>query len=122
MYLSKTKLIVIVCRSCLQKYAPLEWTGLFDKEEDVCIPDSNDVSFVLSLIATFFPLLKSSNAVYQCIGISCIHGRDRGTCCFLFTWRWLFWVCFFFFFSCKQYLQHELRFLLKNVSLKCLDN
>ncbi|XP_011006192.1 PREDICTED: protein phosphatase methylesterase 1-like [Populus euphratica] len=25
-----------------EKYAPLEWTGLFDEEEDVCIPDSND--------------------------------------------------------------------------------
>ncbi|KAH8490060.1 hypothetical protein H0E87_022546 [Populus deltoides] len=33
-------------QSCLQKYAPLGWTGLFDKEEDVCIPDSNDVFHV----------------------------------------------------------------------------
>ncbi|KAG5224562.1 hydrolase family protein [Salix suchowensis] len=32
--------------SSLKKYVPLEWTGFFDKEEDVCIPDSNDVFHV----------------------------------------------------------------------------
>ncbi|KAJ6291661.1 hypothetical protein OIU76_023696 [Salix suchowensis] len=32
--------------SSLKKYVPLEWTGFFDKEEDVCIPESNDVFHV----------------------------------------------------------------------------
>lgn len=31
-------------RTSLQKYAPLEWSAYFDQEDDVCIPDSNDVS------------------------------------------------------------------------------
>ncbi|KAA8528022.1 hypothetical protein F0562_035109 [Nyssa sinensis] len=29
-----------------QKYSPLNWLGYFDQEEDVCIPDSNDVFHV----------------------------------------------------------------------------
>ncbi|RZC54536.1 hypothetical protein C5167_013381 [Papaver somniferum] len=29
-----------------QKYAPIEWLGYFDKEEDIKIPDSNDVFHV----------------------------------------------------------------------------
>ncbi|KAH7568333.1 hypothetical protein JRO89_XS07G0277400 [Xanthoceras sorbifolium] len=31
-------------RSSLQKYSPLDWSGYFDEEKDVSIPDSNDVS------------------------------------------------------------------------------
>ncbi|WRX31400.1 Alpha/beta hydrolase fold-1 - like 10 [Theobroma cacao] len=36
-----------------QKYSPLDWSGYFDREEDICIPDSNDeqkdqLSFALS--------------------------------------------------------------------------
>ncbi|KAL5993277.1 hypothetical protein ACLOJK_014201 [Asimina triloba] len=30
-------------RSSLQKYSPLEWKGYFDQEDDVTIPESNDV-------------------------------------------------------------------------------
>ncbi|KAJ6858965.1 protein phosphatase methylesterase 1-like [Populus alba x Populus x berolinensis] len=33
-------------KSSLKKYVPLEWTEFFDKEEDVCIPDSDDVFHV----------------------------------------------------------------------------
>ncbi|XP_034675692.1 protein phosphatase methylesterase 1 isoform X1 [Vitis riparia] len=33
-------------RTSLQKYAPLEWSAYFDQEDDVCIPDSNDVFHV----------------------------------------------------------------------------
>nr|CAD1824578.1 unnamed protein product [Ananas comosus var. bracteatus] len=33
--------------SSLQKYAPVGWSGYFDKEEDVTIPGSNDVFHVL---------------------------------------------------------------------------
>ncbi|KAJ4950214.1 hypothetical protein NE237_027046 [Protea cynaroides] len=30
----------------LQKYSPLEWSGYFDREDDICIPGSNDVFHV----------------------------------------------------------------------------
>lgn len=30
-------------QSSLEKYAPLDWVGYFDEEEDVCIPDSTNV-------------------------------------------------------------------------------
>ncbi|EHA8587038.1 putative protein phosphatase methylesterase 1 [Cocos nucifera] len=33
-------------RSSLEKYAPLEWSGYFDKEEDVTIPGTNNVFHV----------------------------------------------------------------------------
>ncbi|XP_057974653.1 uncharacterized protein LOC131162323 isoform X2 [Malania oleifera] len=29
-----------------QKYSPLDWLGYFDKEDDICIPNSNDVFHV----------------------------------------------------------------------------
>ncbi|KAJ0807828.1 putative protein phosphatase methylesterase-1 [Helianthus annuus] len=29
-----------------EKYSPLDWKGYFDQEDDVCIPDSNDVFHV----------------------------------------------------------------------------
>lgn len=37
-------LTVIHCRSSSEKYAPLDWSNYFDKEDDVAIPESNDVS------------------------------------------------------------------------------
>ncbi|KAL5778699.1 hypothetical protein ACOSQ2_009436 [Xanthoceras sorbifolium] len=33
-------------QSSLQKYSPLDWSGYFDEEKDVSIPDSNDVFHV----------------------------------------------------------------------------
>ncbi|XP_042489142.1 protein phosphatase methylesterase 1 isoform X2 [Macadamia integrifolia] len=33
-------------RTSLQKYSPLEWSGYFDREDDICIPGSNDVFHV----------------------------------------------------------------------------
>lgn len=33
-----------ICRSSSQKYGPLDWSDYFDKEDDVQISDSNDVS------------------------------------------------------------------------------
>ncbi|KAF2300610.1 hypothetical protein GH714_014485 [Hevea brasiliensis] len=33
-------------QSSLQKYSPLDWKEFFDREEDVCIPNSNDVFHV----------------------------------------------------------------------------
>ncbi|XP_043719877.1 protein phosphatase methylesterase 1 [Telopea speciosissima] len=33
-------------QTSLQKYSPLEWSGYFDREEDICIPGSNDVFHV----------------------------------------------------------------------------
>uniref|UniRef100_A0A2P2JXW8 Protein phosphatase methylesterase 1 n=1 Tax=Rhizophora mucronata TaxID=61149 RepID=A0A2P2JXW8_RHIMU len=33
-------------RSSSEKYAPLDWRGFFDREEDFCIPDSNDAFHV----------------------------------------------------------------------------
>ncbi|KAK9270214.1 hypothetical protein L1049_025790 [Liquidambar formosana] len=33
-------------RSSLQKYSPLNWLGYFDQEDDVCIPNSDDVFHV----------------------------------------------------------------------------
>lgn len=32
------------CRSSSQKFAPLDWKDYFDKEDDIPIPDSDDVS------------------------------------------------------------------------------
>lgn len=34
----------LFCRTSSQKYSPLDWSDYFDREEDVSIPDSNDVS------------------------------------------------------------------------------
>lgn len=35
----------MVCfRSSSEKYSPVEWTNYFDKEDDVSIPGSDDVS------------------------------------------------------------------------------
>ncbi|KAJ9562898.1 hypothetical protein OSB04_008058 [Centaurea solstitialis] len=31
------------CRTSSEKYSPLDWKGYFDQEDDVCIPDTNDV-------------------------------------------------------------------------------
>ncbi|XP_044480357.1 protein phosphatase methylesterase 1-like isoform X2 [Mangifera indica] len=36
----------LAARSSLQKYSPLDWSGYFDEEKDVSIPDSNDVFHV----------------------------------------------------------------------------
>ncbi|KAK6246635.1 hypothetical protein SCA6_009725 [Theobroma cacao] len=44
-----------------QKYSPLDWSGYFDREEDICIPDSNDV-FHLYMTGTEGPV------------IFCLHG------------------------------------------------
>lgn len=37
--------LVHFCRNSREKYAPLDWSGYFDKEEDVKIPESDDASF-----------------------------------------------------------------------------
>ncbi|KHG02020.1 Protein phosphatase methylesterase 1 [Gossypium arboreum] len=44
-----------------EKYSPLDWSGFFDREEDVCIPDSNDV-FHLYMAGTEGPV------------VFCLHG------------------------------------------------
>ncbi|KAL3513350.1 hypothetical protein ACH5RR_026067 [Cinchona calisaya] len=44
-----------------QKYAPLDWSGFFDREDDVCVPGSNDV-FHVYLAGTQGPV------------IFCLHG------------------------------------------------
>ncbi|XP_021288438.1 protein phosphatase methylesterase 1 isoform X2 [Herrania umbratica] len=44
-----------------QKYSPLDWSGYFDREEDICISDSNDV-FHLYMAGTEGPV------------IFCLHG------------------------------------------------
>lgn len=44
-----------------EKYSPLDWSGFFDGEEDVCIPDSNDV-FHLYMAGTEGPV------------VFCLHG------------------------------------------------
>ncbi|KAK6257869.1 hypothetical protein QUC31_001328 [Theobroma cacao] len=44
-----------------QNYSPLDWSGYFDREEDICIPDSNDV-FHLYMTGTEGPV------------IFCLHG------------------------------------------------
>ncbi|XP_044510423.1 protein phosphatase methylesterase 1-like isoform X2 [Mangifera indica] len=36
----------LAARSSPQKYSPLDWSGYFDEEKDVSIPDSNDVFHV----------------------------------------------------------------------------
>lgn len=33
-------------QTSLQKYSPVDWSGYFDQEDDICIPDSNDVFHV----------------------------------------------------------------------------
>ncbi|EXC01131.1 Protein phosphatase methylesterase 1 [Morus notabilis] len=33
-------------QTSLQKYSPVDWLGYFDREDDICIPDSNDVFHV----------------------------------------------------------------------------
>ncbi|XVF30181.1 hypothetical protein REPUB_Repub16aG0035100 [Reevesia pubescens] len=48
-------------QSSSQKYSPLDWSGYFDREEDVCIPDSNDV-FHLYMAGTEGPV------------VFCLHG------------------------------------------------
>ncbi|XVE60720.1 hypothetical protein DITRI_Ditri05aG0150800 [Diplodiscus trichospermus] len=48
-------------QSSSHKYSPLDWAGYFDREEDVCIPDSNDV-FHLYMAGTEGPV------------VFCLHG------------------------------------------------
>ncbi|GMI90712.1 protein phosphatase methylesterase [Hibiscus trionum] len=48
-------------KSSSEKYSPLDWASYFDREEDVCIPDSNDV-FHLYMAGTEGPV------------VFCLHG------------------------------------------------
>ncbi|KAK8552428.1 hypothetical protein V6N13_120828 [Hibiscus sabdariffa] len=48
-------------KSSSEKYSPLDWSGYFDREEDVCIPDLNDV-FHLYMAGTEGPV------------VFCLHG------------------------------------------------
>ena len=43
-FLVSFKLLIIYCRSSSEKYSPVDWSVYFDKEDDVAIPESNDVS------------------------------------------------------------------------------
>lgn len=85
------------CRSSSEKYAPLDWSVYFDKEDDVAIPESNDVSLQNQNCHCFFtrldinlPLTIIFPSIY--LGFSCLHGRNWGSRCILFTRWWLFWV------------------------------
>lgn len=44
-------LLDLICRTLSQKYAPLDWSDYFDQEDDVRIPDSDNVSGIISSIA-----------------------------------------------------------------------
>lgn len=91
-------------RSSLQKYSPLEWSGYFDREDDIRIPDTEDVSsgqfcsFTRQAVFFFFLVIILSNTLCDS-GVSCISGRNRRASCFLSAWRWLFWVCLFHYFA-----------------------
>lgn len=117
---------MLPCRNSSQKYLPLEWLEYFDQEDDISIPNSNDVSIFLSRTrhseCTHSDTHKHSQTlVYTsrhsyigvnshrltlfcliCIillGLSCIYGGERRTSCILSTWRRLLWVCDFSFFT-----------------------
>jgi hypothetical protein len=91
----------------LQKYSPLEWSGYFDREDDIRIPDTEDVSsgqffplqekFFYFLFFLIYIILLLTRFVI--LGVSCIFGRNRRAGCFLSAWRWLLWVCLFHYFS-----------------------
>lgn len=100
------------CRNLSEKYAPLDWNGYFDREEDVKIPDTDDASFYFYLkicpifINIFLPafscfmIIIVDNVIiflYFCfLGLSRLLGWIRWTCCVLSPRRWLFGVSLFF--------------------------
>lgn len=47
------------CRSSLQKYSPLNWSAYFDREDDIRIKDTENVSLSVSNWSTFYSNRKS---------------------------------------------------------------
>lgn len=48
---------VYFCRISSQKYAPIDWLGYFDQEDDIRIQDSNDVSHIILLTCLLTSLI-----------------------------------------------------------------
>ncbi|XP_038994489.1 protein phosphatase methylesterase 1-like isoform X2 [Hibiscus syriacus] len=65
-------LIFLFRRSSSEKYSPLDWSDYFDREEDVSIPDSNDV-FHLYMAGTEGPV------------VFCLHGGGYSGLSFALT-------------------------------------
>lgn len=55
------------CRSSLQKYAPLDWSAYFDREDDIRIKDTENVSLSLSNWCTVYSNTKSLFCVCVCV-------------------------------------------------------
>ena len=95
--------LIFCCRTSSQKYAPLDWAGYFDREDDVSIPGSNDVSgfakLFFSCSFSFLILWDHHLCLYVFSGLSCLLGRNTRTSYLLFAWRWLYWVCLIWFLS-----------------------
>lgn len=47
------------CRSSSQKYSPLDWSAYFDREDDIRIKDTENVSLSVSNWSTFYSNRKS---------------------------------------------------------------
>lgn len=48
--------LVLFFRSSSEKYSPIDWSSYFDKEDDISITGSNDVTFnelILKICRTF---------------------------------------------------------------------
>lgn len=95
------------CRSTLQKYSPLDWREFFDREEDVSIPNSNDVSVWIDALTVIFfwsciiALLLSANVLYHYRYFMCIRQETKDLLFFVFMGVAILGMisCFFLFLS-----------------------